>query len=94
MSRIPTEAEISHGITLLRDTQNWKGHVAVIPVDPVCRWNQGGGTQVCGDPVENAVVLLSDAAKAKVGDPVEVIVFCKHHTNCLVEAVGRWRRMS
>ena len=59
--KLPTEDEIQHGMTLLRDTQNWEGHVAVVPVDPVCRWNPNGGNTVCGDPVQNAVVLLLDA---------------------------------
>ncbi len=88
-----TQAEIQHGISLLRATHNWQGHVAVVSIDPICKWNPGGGNQACGNPVRNTVVLLREQ-KAQLGDPVEVIALCDHHTQCMVYAVERWRQMS
>lgn len=97
MSTPPTPAEIQHGISLLKETENWEGHVAAVAVDPVCKWNQGGGVKVCGAPVENAIVLLRKnevERRPTVGDKVEVVVFCRHHTHCMIAAVKRWREMS
>ena len=89
MSKQPSAEEIEHGITLLRDTKNWEGSVAVVAIDPVCRWRLDKDSPPCDAPVENAVVLLR-----KGGDSVEVVVFCEHHTNCMLAAVKKWREMA
>ena len=88
MSTEPTEAEIEHGITLLRDTTQWEGHVAVVPIDSVCKWSPPD-TDPCGKPLEDAVVLLTVGGKT-----AQVIAFCHHHANCMAEAVQKWRTMA
>ena len=82
----PTETEIKHAIGLLRALPpGWKGPMAIIPVDPECRWDDGSGP--CGEPLDSVSILLYE-------ESAEAVAFCKHHIDCLKSGLDRWRAMS
>lgn len=89
MTKKPNDTEIKHGISLLRNTQNWEGPVTVVTIDPVCKWRLSKDLPSCDAPVENVVVLLR-----KEADNVEAIALCQHHTNCMLAALQEWRQMT
>lgn len=85
-----TLEEICHGVALLQEahrTTAWDGAVSAIPIDEVCKWNQGSGP--CGKPVRQALVL-----RFKNGKGCHCIAFCDHHADALRESVAAWRRLN
>jgi hypothetical protein len=82
----PTEKEISHGLSLLRELEDWEGSYTVVPIDKVCRWNSGDGH--CNEPLYNAVVLLCN------DKGVHLLGLCKHHSACMVSAIKTYREMN
>ena len=82
----PSEKEIGHALSLLRESDDWEGRYTVVPIDKVCRWNDGDGH--CNEPLYNAVVLLCDDKS------VEVVGLCKHHCVCMETAIKKWRELN
>jgi len=87
---MPIEREIEHGVSLLREASNeakWEGRVTAIPIDEVCKWDDGAGP--CNKPVRNVVVLPYEDLKGCHG-----IAVCDHHTQCLEQSITRWRELN
>ena len=86
----PTEQDIEHGISLLREAHNdyrWKGKASFVPIDFECRW--GYPKQTCGRNLHKVVVLPFEDLQG-----VHVIAVCDHHADCLEAALKKWREMA
>ena len=90
MKRGPTAPEISHSMTLLREVPGWDGRVAMVPIDPVCLWDDGGGP--CEEPLGKASLLLLVDEDGE--HSAHVLALCEHHANCMEAGVVKWRAMS
>ncbi len=88
ITKLQREKEVAHGVSLLHEIQEtWEGGYTLIPIDAVCRFNDGDG--FCDKTLWTAVVLLGR------GDPeCHVLALCEHHAEIMEEAVGRWRTSS
>jgi len=81
------DAEIQHGMKLLREIDDWDGPVAVVEIDPVCKWDHGAGR--CGRPLARIVIVLRAKERS-----VDAVAYCEHHAECMETAVQRWRDMA
>jgi hypothetical protein len=89
MKTAPTDPEINHAISLLREVPSWDGRIAIIPIDPICLWDAGEGP--CGEHLEEASVLLQEEEGSYCA---HVLVLCKHHAQCMEAGVTKWRTLS
>ena len=85
----PTEPEIDHAISLLREVPSWDGRMAVIPVDPLCFWESSG--TVCGEHVEEACVLLQEEDGSYCA---HVLVLCAYHSKCMESGLLKRRTLA
>ena len=86
----PTETEIQHALKLLREVEHWEGRMAVIPIDPLCLWDDGSGA--CGEHLEFVSILLQKEKDGGYG--ADAVAFCKRHTECLQAGLERRRTMA
>jgi len=89
MEIAPTEPEVEHAMSLLREVSSWDGKMAVVPVDPLCLWDAGDGP--CGEHLEGACVLLQEEAG---GRAAHVLVLCGYHAACMTAGLAKWRTLS
>lgn len=90
MKRGPTDPELSHSMSLLREIPGWDGRVAMVPIDAVCLWDGGEGP--CEGALGKASVLLVKNADGEFS--AHVLVLCDHHANCMEAGVAKWKAMS
>ena len=82
----PTEKEITHAFTLLRESNDWEGRFASLPIDANCKWDDGDGP--CLKDLYNVIALLCE------NESVEVLGLCEHHSVCMEAAIKKWRKMN
>ena len=90
MKTDPTEPEIAHAISLLRGVPVWDGRMAVIPIDPLCLW-QEKDQDPCGQFHREACVVLQEEDGCF---SAHVLVLCDRHAKCMEAGLTRWREMS
>ncbi len=85
----PSETDIDQAISLLQEVPSWDGRMAVIPVDPLCFWEDGG--TVCGEHLEEACVLLQEEDGSFCA---HVLVLCTYHAKCMEAGLAKWRTLA
>ncbi len=75
--------ETAHAMELLRDIPSgWTGKRAVVPIDPVCRFNRS-----CNVPLSEVIVFQMEGE-------AHCLALCERHTKVMADAIDRWREMA
>ena len=89
MNQDPTDHEIEHAMTLLQSAEHWDGRMTLIPIDPLCLWDDGSGP--CGRILEECCVLLEEEDR---NYSAHVLVLCAYHAKCVEAGLLKWRSLS